>query len=205
MVTFNRLQTDIIRAHSAAPDAHNFMGAPPISTILPWLRIWILPAGTVTRSASSKTGCRKVRPINRLARQGDPTSRRFIMTCTVRSDGRWWVMEQQPGRSTGYPIIRRPCRGMVRLWTWEAFAHGAEVVAYFRWRQAPMAQEQMHAGLLRPDSMAAAGLAEVETVARELADAPAIAPLQAEVALLFDYQADWMCGYQATWAGTELL
>ena len=34
---------------------------------------------------------------------------------------------------------------------YEAFAHGAELVSYFRWRQAPFAQEQMHAGLLRPD------------------------------------------------------
>ena len=41
---------------------------------------------------------------------------------------------------------------MVRLWTIEALAHGAEVVSYFRWRQAPFAQEQMHAGLNLPRS-----------------------------------------------------
>ena len=34
--------------------------------------------------------------------------------------------------------------------TWEALAHGAEVVSYFRWRQAQSAQEQMHAGLNLP-------------------------------------------------------
>ena len=43
-----------------------------------------------------------------------------------------------------------PKRGMVRLWTWEALAHGAEVVSYFRWRQAVSAQEQFHAGLNLP-------------------------------------------------------
>jgi beta-galactosidase len=41
---------------------------------------------------------------------------------------------------------------MIRFWTLEAFAHGADCVCYFRWRQAPFAQEQMHAGLLRPDN-----------------------------------------------------
>ena len=33
----------------------------------------------------------------------------------------------------------------------------AEVVSYFRWRQAPFAQEQMHAGLLCPDGQNAQG------------------------------------------------
>ena len=80
---------------------------------------------------------------------------------------------------------------MVRLWTWEAFAHGAEAVCYFRWRQAPMAQEQMHAGLLRPDSVAAPGLVEAAEVAREIARAPDVPAGQAPVALLFDYVADW--------------
>ena len=49
----------------------------------------------------------------------------------------------------GLPSARMD--GMVRLWTWQALAHGAEVVSYFRWRQAPFAQEQMHTGLHRPD------------------------------------------------------
>ena len=38
-----------------------------------------------------------------------------------------------------------------------AFAHDAEVVSYFRWRQAPYAQEQMHAGLMYRDNTPAPG------------------------------------------------
>jgi beta-galactosidase GanA len=41
------------------------------------------------------------------------------------------------------PIVASPARGMMRLWTLDAHAHGAEVVSYFRWRQAPFAQEQI--------------------------------------------------------------
>jgi len=99
------------------------------------------------------------------------------------------------------PYNPSPLPGMVRLWTWEAFAHGAEAVCYFRWRQAPFAQEQMHAGLLRPDSVEAEAFAEAAEVGAELADAPEVAPAQAPVALLFDYDADWAWAVQPHGAG----
>ena len=81
---------------------------------------------------------------------------------------------------------------MARLWAWEAFAHGAEAVLYFRWRQAPFGQEQTHAGLLRPDSAPAPALAEAAQVAREIAEAPDVAASPAPVALVFDYASAWM-------------
>lgn len=63
-------------------------------------------------------------------------------------NGRWWVMEQQPGPVNWAPFNPSPLSGMVRLRGWEAFAHGAEVMSWFRWRQLPIAQEQTHARLL---------------------------------------------------------
>ena len=56
----------------------------------------------------------------------------------------------------------------MRLWSWEAFAHDAEVVSYFRWRQAPFAQEQMHAGLMYRDNTPAPGQEEANKVSDEL-------------------------------------
>ena len=79
----------------------------------------------------------------------------------LSKDG-FWVMEQQPGPVNWADNNPRPAPGMVRLWTLEAFAHGADCVSFFRWRQAPFAQEQMHAGLLRPDNSKAAAWTEVE-------------------------------------------
>ncbi|MEM8851462.1 MAG: beta-galactosidase, partial [Pseudomonadota bacterium] len=81
--------------------------------------------------------------------------------------------------------------GMVRLWTWEAFAHGAETVCWFRWRQAPFAQEQQHAGLRRPDDGPGHAWAEAVQVAQELRDAPDVETGQAQVALVFDYVSQW--------------
>lgn len=110
--------------------------------------------------------------------------------------GRWWVMEQQPGPVNWAPWNPVPKPGMVRLWTWEALAHGAEVVSFFRWRQAPFAQEQMHAGLHRPDRVRSPGGEEAAQVAAELAAVPLPDSAQAPVAMVFDYEAAWVLGIQ---------
>jgi len=111
--------------------------------------------------------------------------------------GRWWVMEQQPGPVNWAAWNPVPKPGMVRLWTWEALAHGAEVVSYFRWRQAPFAQEQMHAGLNRPDRSRSAGGEEAASVAADLARVgPLPGTIPAPVALVFDYQAAWITRIQ---------
>jgi beta-galactosidase len=86
---------------------------------------------------------------------------------------------------------------MVRLWSWEAFAHGAGCVSYFRWRQAPFAQEQMHAGLNTPDNRLDVGGTEAAHVADEIravlaANADADAAIRAKVALVYDYEAKWL-------------
>lgn len=114
----------------------------------------------------------------------------------------FWVMEQQPGPVNWARWNPAPAPGMVRLWTWEAFAHGADVVSYFRWRQAPFAQEQMHAGLQTPDRRVDLGGLEAAAVATELADlsrvlhGPAPASGRACVALVFDYESQWLLEVQ---------
>ena len=112
--------------------------------------------------------------------------------------GKFWVMEQQPGPVNWAPWNPVPKPGMVRLWTWEALAHGADVVSYFRWRQAPFAQEQMHAGLNLP------GLHELSPGGKEAEKAGAeIAALRelpateaASVALVYDYETSWITRIQ---------
>ena len=119
--------------------------------------------------------------------------------------GRFWVMEQQPGPVNWAPYNPIPAPGMVKLWTLEAHAHGAEVVSFFRWRQAPFAQEQMHAGLNLP------GLQELSPGGREAAHAAAdlsrLGELpdttRAPVALVFDYEAAWVCKIQPQGLGFD--
>lgn len=113
----------------------------------------------------------------------------------------FWVMEQQPGPVNWALWNPAPLGGMVRLWTWEAFAHGAGCVSYFRWRQAPFAQEQMHAGLNTPDNRLDVGGGEAAQVVEELravlghhdgTDVDPNAAVRTPVALLFDYEAKWL-------------
>ena len=111
--------------------------------------------------------------------------------------GRFWIMEQQPGPVNWAPWNPVPKPGMVRLWSWEAFAHGAELVSYFRWRQCPFGQEQMHAGLQRPDRTRSPGGGEALQVAAELRAAGELpASVAAKVAMVFDYEAAWILGMQ---------
>jgi beta-galactosidase len=109
----------------------------------------------------------------------------------------FWVMEQQPGPVNWAQWNPAPLPGMVRLWSWEAFAHGAGCVSYFRWRQAPFAQEQMHAGLNTPDNRFDVGGHEAARVAEEIravatANVDADAAVRTKVALVYDYQAKWL-------------
>ncbi|MCI2400356.1 beta-galactosidase [Aliiroseovarius subalbicans] len=202
---FNRTQVDIIRAHSAAPISHNYMGRitdfdhfdlGADMEIATWDSY---PLGFLEDRVPADIAHKRA-----FARQGDPDFQAFhhdLYRAVGR--GRWWVMEQQPGPVNWAPYNPAPLPGMVRLWSWEAFAHGAEAVCYFRWRQAPMAQEMMHAGLLRPDGVDAPGMIEAQQVGQELAEAPDVAPVQAPVGLIFDYAAEWAWAVQPHAAGAS--
>ena len=193
VVAFNRAQADAIRDYSAAPLLHNYMGR---ITHFDHHRVgedleiatWdSYPLGFL----EDRSGANEAR-IMAYYRQGEPDFQAFHHDL-YRSvgKGRWWIIEQQPGPVNWAPYNPAPLPGMVRLWTWEAIAHQAEAVCYFRWRQAPFAQEQMHAGLLRPDSQPAAASEEVTQVAKELADIEALEAGQAPVAMVFDYASVW--------------
>ena len=140
-------------------------------------------------------------------RTGDPDLTGVLLDQT-RGLGRnpgFWVMEQQPGPVNWARHNPRPAPGMVRLWTWEAFAHGASVVSYFRWRQAAHAQEQMHAGLRRCDDTPAEAWDEVAQVAEELArlDLAALPAARAPVALMVDVEAQWLSEIERQGAGYD--
>ena len=191
VVAFNRAQAEIIRAHSEAPIAHNYMGRVTefdhfaVGADLDIASWDSYPLGFLEDRIDAPDAHKIA-----FQRQGDPDFQAFhhdLYRAVGR--GRWWIMEQQPGPVNWARYNPVPLPGMVRLWTWEAFAHGAEAVCYFRWRQAPFAQEQMHAGLMRPDDGPAQASHEAAAVAHELKGA--VSAPQAPVAILFDYDADW--------------
>jgi beta-galactosidase len=114
-------------------------------------------------------------------------------------DKPFWIMEQQPGQINWGDYNPAPYPGVVRLWTWEDIAHGADTVIYFRWRACLYAQEQYHSGLLRHDGEPAQGLRDVQAMCEEQAVMAAIqgTPVPAEVALLHSYDDLWAIDLQA--------
>ncbi len=191
VAAFHRRQAEIVRNHSPGRDIlHNFMGAFTAFDHFALGRdldvaAWdSYPLGFLERSHRDEAFKR------RFMRVGDPDFQAFhhdlYRAC---GQGRWWVMEQQPGAVNWAPWNPLPAKGAVRMWTFEAFAAGAEVVSYFRWRQAPFAQEQMHEGLLLPNSEPNEAFFVAQEVARELEAIDAkVETERADVALVFDYE-----------------
>lgn len=110
------------------------------------------------------------------------------------SKGNFWIMEQQPGPVNWGHHNPRPLPGMVRLWSWEAVAHGAETICYFRWRQAAFAQEQMHAGIKRVDNSKSIAWFEAEQFRDELKSTGVdlTAKVNSDVAIVMSTENQWV-------------
>ncbi len=208
VVAFNRAQVEVLRELSPARDiVHNFMGFftefdhHAVARDLDAAGWDSYPLGFLDSFPFSEAD--KIA----FARQGHPDIAAFHhdLYRGCAGNGRWWVLEQQPGPVNWARHNPAPLPGMVRLWTLEAMAHGAELVSYFRWRQAPFGQEQLHAGLLRPDSEPAPGLSEAAQAAQDIAALGAAGDPPKSVALVFAYEADWVTGIQPQGAGLSAL
>ncbi|MGX7953543.1 beta-galactosidase [Tsuneonella sp. HG249] len=208
VIAFNRAQTDVIRALSPGRDVvHNAMGFftdydhHALGADLDAIGWDSYPLGFLEQFPFAEADKLEY------ARQGHPDIAAFhhdLYRGCARAE-RWWVLEQQPGPVNWARYNPAPLPGMVKLWTIEAAAHGAELVSYFRWRQAPFAQEQMHAGLLRPDSTPAPGLDEAREAGELLAElGPMGAPLR-HAALIFAYDAEWVTATQPQGEGRSAL
>jgi len=204
VAAYNRMQVEILRQHSPGRFIiHNFMGYTPDFDHFKLAEDLDVAGWDSYPLGFTDMGVLPVSPQDKLryAHTGHPDMAAFHHDLYRGVKGRWWVMEQQPGPVNWAAHNPSPAPGMVRLWTWEAIAHGAEVVSYFRWRQFPQAQEQFHAGLNRPDFQPDVGYFEAQQVARELQALPLPQTQTAPVALVFDYEADWL--YRALPQGQE--
>ena len=174
---FNREQCDILRAGSREDMfiTHNFMVAEmgfdhwDVSSDLDFASWDSYPLGFLEKFAG-RLGIGGDAMIDRYMRIGHPdiVAMHHDMYRDMSRTGRLWVMEQQPGPVNWAKWNPAPVDGAVRFWTLEAVAHGAEVVSYFRWRQAQWAQETYHTGLNRPDGTPDRASLEIETLRDEL-------------------------------------
>jgi hypothetical protein len=104
----------------------------------------------------------------------------------------FWVMEAQAGAG-GWDIVSvAPKPGEIRLWAYQAIAHGADGIVFFRWRTARHGTEQYWHGLLEHDARPGRRYDEVKAMGQEIrrigADV-AGATVEADVAMVLSYDA----------------
>jgi beta-galactosidase len=107
----------------------------------------------------------------------------------------FWLMEQTPTVTACRDVnpVKRP--GVMRLWSWQAVAHGADAVLFFQMRQSRGACEKYHGAVLdhagRTDTRSFREVAALGAELERLGDAALGARTPARVALLFDWDSWW--------------
>jgi beta-galactosidase len=87
----------------------------------------------------------------------------------------------------------------LRLWSYQAIAHGAMGVNYFRWDSARSGAEEYWHGMLNHDRTRSPGFDEIQQTIRELkglGEKALSASYTSELALLYDYNSDWALAIQ---------
>jgi beta-galactosidase len=81
----------------------------------------------------------------------------------------FWLMEQQSGCGGWQEVGLVPRPGEMRLWTYQAIAHGADAIVYFRWRTARFGTEQFWHGVLEHHGQPRRRYRELQQIGAELA------------------------------------
>jgi beta-galactosidase len=134
-------------------------------------------------------------------RMAEPSQMGFMHDLMASYTGRWAQMELQPGQVNWSGVPVRVYPGAVRLWIWTAFAHGAEFVTTYRFRQARFGVELFHQALIGHDgttlSRAGEEFQQAAGEVRRLADAEARESMtnsnteHPSVGLVFDFEQAW--------------
>lgn len=114
------------------------------------------------------------------------------------------IMEQQSGPGGWDSRMQQPSPkpGQMRLWTFQAIAHGADFVSYFRWRTCWIGTEIYWHGLNDYSNLPNRRLSELMTINEDLKKIPNItgSKYQARIAIIKDYDNEWD-GEQDQWHG----
>ncbi|PZG20890.1 beta-galactosidase [Micromonospora craterilacus] len=107
----------------------------------------------------------------------------------------FWLMEQTPSMTACRDVnqLKRP--RVMRLWSWQAVAHGADAVLFFQLRASRGACEKYHGAVIghagRADTRVFREVAELGAELGRLGGATLGARTPARVALLFDWDSWW--------------
>jgi beta-galactosidase len=117
------------------------------------------------------------------------------LTRGLKNGQPFWLMEQTPSYTASRDVnpLKRP--GLMRLWSWQAVAHGADAVLFFQMRASRGACEKYHGAVIghagRDDTRVFREVADLGAELDRVGPATLGARTPAEVALLFDWDSWW--------------
>ena len=100
----------------------------------------------------------------------------------------FWIMEQlSGGMGCWMPMVRMPGPGMIKGYSLQALAHGADTVVHFRWRTAVSGAEMFWHGLLDHSNVPGRRFEEFAQLCKEAGELDFIenTEIQADVAILY--------------------
>ena len=154
-IEFAKMQTDIIRKYSDFPITHNLMGHfSDIDYYKLAKNLDFVSWDNYVDNQWSIESYEKTSMAHELMRGA--------------KDKSFWVMEEQSG-PCGWDVFGgTPRPGQIRLWTYQAAAHGADGILYFRFRSAPFGMEQYWLGVIDHDGIPRRRYYEISRTAAEL-------------------------------------
>jgi beta-galactosidase len=117
------------------------------------------------------------------------------LMCWLKGGRPFLLMEQTPSSQNWQKVnaLKRP--GQMRLWSYQAVAHGSDSVMYFQWRRGRGGCEKLHGAIVEhAGHQNTRVFREVSELGQELADLGDQilgAGVEASVALLFDWENWW--------------
>lgn len=105
----------------------------------------------------------------------------------------FWIVEELMGAQGHTVIGYLPRPNQAKMWSYQAMARGCEALLYFRWRGMTRGAEQFCQGILDQDDQINDKYREVKTFFETIKGYEKVlsAPIEAEVAVLYDYDNRW--------------
>lgn len=126
---------------------------------------------------------------------------KFDLMRGVKNGQPFLLMEQTPSQQNwlAYNSQKRP--GVMRLWSYQALAHGSESVLFFQWRQSRSGFEKYHAAMLphagHSQTRVCRELTQLGSELESLRDQLLDAKTNARVAIVFDWPNWWTVEYSS--------
>jgi beta-galactosidase len=115
-------------------------------------------------------------------------------------DGKpFMIMEEQSGKAGQSFFSPPPRKGQIRLWTYQAVAHGAMGINYFRWDTANSGAEEYWHGMLNHDRTKSPSFEEIKQTVKELkslGQEMLNSSYSANTAVFFDLNSAWAIAVQ---------